>query len=181
MLDRIYPKPENQFLKHGVDQFTYDETEKLPYDTCDYSSDLLTLEDYISISREYGLKILIYRGYGIYCNGYEHNRRYLALYKDVPVWTCTFPRYEWRLFNNEMRLLDDVEHNEDWTDGHAWMIPLDRCYIREPVFRKCIELIKKYIDESGFSREKFASLGGERAIGLDEITNPKIQDITDPK
>lgn len=179
MLDRIYPEPESQFLDHGVDQFTYDETEKLPYNTCDYTSDLLTLEDYIGISREYGLKILIYRGHGIYCDGYERNRRYLALYKDVPVWTCTLPRYEWRLDDNEMCLLDNVEHNKNWTKGHAWLIPQERCYIREPVFRKCIELIKKYIDESGFNREKFASLGGERAIGLDEIIRPKIQDITD--
>lgn len=181
MLDRIYPKPAEKFLKHGVDQFTYDETQKLGYGACDYTTDLLEFEDYLRISREMGLTILVYRGDGIYCrDGYSKNRIYLALYKDVPVWKCNMPRYDWRIHNNEMEILDNIEHNKDWTDGHAWLINRDRCYIREPVFRKCVELIKKYIDESGFTREKFNSLGGERDIHLDSIRQVKIEDITVP-
>lgn len=185
MLDRIYPKSEQQFLSHGLDQFTFDETEKLGYKSWDIE-DIPDLDDYINWSRNMGLRILIYRGDGVYATncGYWKNRQYVATYKDIPVWTVAMPRHEWSLknFYGQISMLNDITHNKDWTEGNAWLINRPISYLRRPVFTKCIELIKKYIDESGFDYEKYKALNGGKDPYRDKIyKNFSCEDITDEK
>ena len=185
MIGHIYPKAKDKFLSSAVQQFAFDETEKLGYKCCDYTTDVPDLDDYLKWSRELGLRIYIYRGDGIYATncGYWGNRRYVATYKDIPVWSVAMPRHEWSLkhFYGQIEILDDIEHNEDWTSGHAWLYNENTYYLRQPVFFKCVELIKKFIDETNFTYEQFISLHEGKDPYKSKVHKGKltIEDITE--